>query len=203
MHGVMLHRFYMVTWISFSLKRSWRTVMAGLKLQRVIYRMSRKLSQNSELEKVYWLIPTNIPSFCTWKPCTWMCDEWKREGELCHPWRCMKTWWLMMTELDVKERKWEFVSHLISCHLVFCVIAWLYAVFSSSYSTRWRFVKDDKGESRLRRDDVGRTWRGISFLIYSAPLPVYKISLKRETGMRKQRQRKEIKASSEQNDFRQ
>ncbi len=56
-------------------------------------------------------------------------------------------------------------------HLIFCNMAWLYAARSSSYSTRCKSVNDIKGESSLTREDVGKTWRGTSFLTYSAPLP--------------------------------
>lgn len=55
-------------------------------------------------------------------------------------------------------------------HLIFCEIAWLYAARSSSYSTRCNSVNDNNGESSLIRDEVGKTWRGTSFLTYSAPL---------------------------------
>lgn len=55
-------------------------------------------------------------------------------------------------------------------HLKFCKIAWLYAPRSSSYNTRCKSVNDVRGESRLSRVQEGKTPRGISFLMYSAPL---------------------------------
>lgn len=69
----------------------------------------------------------------------------------------------------------RYTRELLECtvftHLIFWPMASKYAAFSSSYITRCKSVNELNGESSFRRDEAGTTYKGISFLIYSAPLP--------------------------------
>lgn len=71
---------------------------------------------------------------------------------------------------------------LSNYHLVFCEMASLYALRSSSNSTCCRSAYDDNGESRLIKDKAGTTWRGTSFLTFCTPLKPIKSILKTKTG---------------------